>query len=414
MKTLFRRSKYLIRRFYKVAIVAVCIIAIYVGYVNTQGNTQGNISAEKLPPKLIQFGWSEPTPSFVKQNIQEMEKRPFDGMAIKLSVGQQVFLHKPYDPQKLTEDLESLKSTKFAKFTDNFVVMWATTEEGWDWFNESDWKAAEQNIRLFAKAARAGRFAGILYDPEPYGVNPWVYSKLPSAKEKSFEAYGQQVRKRGAQFMQVLQQELPGVKVLSLFQLSYLEPFLDEPNPQKQMKELATATYGLIPAFLNGMLDEAAPDTTIIDGNEHSYYYTERQEFIDAHKLIKERLLTFIDEKNREKYARQVKLGHAVYIDHLFSLGKPEETRLKVSYHLTPQERQKWLEHNTYYGLSTSDEYVWCYSEEMNWWKNNVPDRVEEAIRSARQKIDRQKPLGFNIEAMLQKARLLQKFQKTR
>jgi hypothetical protein len=50
----------------------------------------------------------------------------------------------------------------------------------------------------------------------------------------------------------------------------------------------------------------------------------------------------------------------------------------------------------------------------MNWWKNNVPDRVEEAIRSARQKIDRQKPLGFNIEAMLQKARLLQKFQKTR
>jgi hypothetical protein len=51
---------------------------IYVGCVNTQANTQ----AQKLPKKLIEFGWDVPTPSFVKQNIELMEKRPFNGIVI--------------------------------------------------------------------------------------------------------------------------------------------------------------------------------------------------------------------------------------------------------------------------------------------------------------------------------------------
>ncbi|MEG3934347.1 hypothetical protein QT990_24360 [Microcoleus sp. T3_B1] len=410
MKNLLRRAKYLIRRFYKVAIVAICIIAICVGYANTQGKTQANIPAQKVQPKLIQFGWGVPTPTFVKQNIQEMEKRPFDGMVMKLSVGKQVFLHKPYAPQKFTEDLASLQSTKFTKFTDNFVVMWATTEEGWDWFNESDWQAAEQNIRLFAKAARAGKLAGILFDPEPYGENPWIYPKQPSAKEKSFAEYSQQVRQRGSQFMQALQQELPGVKVLALFQLSYLHRLLDESDPQERRRKLSTHQYGLLAPFLNGMLDAASPNTRISDGNERSYYYTNSQSFFESYKLIKEKVLIFVDPENRSKYNLQVQVGQALYIDQLLALRKPPEELL--SYHLTPEERAKWLEHNTYYALSTTDEYVWCYSEEMNWWKNQVPDGAEEALQSARKKIDSGNPLGFNIEAMLQKARLMQKVQK--
>jgi len=37
----------------------------------------------------------------------------------------------------------------------------------------------------------------------------------------------------------------------------------------------------------------------------------------------------------------------------------------------------------------------------MNWWANKIPDGAEEAIRSAK---DRGKPLGFNIEEMIQTA----------
>jgi hypothetical protein len=390
------------RSLYKAAILAVCTTLLYVGCVGTQVNTQ----AQKLPKKLIEYGWDVPTPVFVKQNIKQMEKQPFDGIVMRLKGGKKVFLHQPYDPKQFTEDLQSLTSTNFTKFTDNFVLMWATPEEGWDWFSDSDWQASEQNIRLFARIARSAGFVGIAFDPEPYGVDPWIYAKLPGDKDKSFEKYWQQVRKRGAQFMQALQQEIPGVKVLSLFQLSKLEDFLDEPDMQERMRQLSAESNGLLPTFLNGMLDVAQANTTIVDGNEYSYYYAGKQEFFDAYKLIKERLLTFVDEKNRQKYTKQVQVGHALYIDHLFDLGKPEESR--VSHYLNSQQRQKWLEHNTYYGLSTSDEYLWCYSEEMNWWQNNVPTGVEEAIRSAQQKIKMGEPLGFNIEGMIQWAKMLQ------
>jgi hypothetical protein len=64
---------------------------------------------------------------------------------------------------------------------------------------------------------------------------------------------------------------------------------------------------------------------------------------------------------------------------------------------LTPDERLRWFEHNVYYALVTSDEYVWCYSERMHWWQDKVPDGTEAAIRSARTKIAEGQPLGFDI-----------------
>jgi hypothetical protein len=373
-----------------------------VGCVSTQANTQ----SQKMPKKLIEYGWDVPTPVFVKENIKQMEKRPFDGIVITLKGGKQVFLHQPYNPKEFNQDLQVLKSTNFTKFTDNFMLMWATPEEGWDWFSDSDWQASQQNIRLFAQAARAGRFSGVFFDPEPYGVNPWIYPNLPRAKDKSFEEYWQQVRKRGAQFMQVLQQELPGVKVLFTFQMSYLSDFMDEQDPKELMRQLSTAQYGLLAPFFNGMLDVIQPNTKLIDGNERSYYYTKPESFFESSKLIKEKLLTFVETENRSKYDRQVQVGHAVYVDQLFAMRQPIESLL--SYHLTPQERAKWLEHNIYYALSASDEYVWFYSEQMNWWKNNVPDRVEKAILSAREKINMKNPLGFSIQVMIEKAKIIQ------
>ncbi len=35
--------------------------------------------------KLIEYGWDVPTPAYVKEHIQEMEKRPFDGVIMRLA-----------------------------------------------------------------------------------------------------------------------------------------------------------------------------------------------------------------------------------------------------------------------------------------------------------------------------------------
>jgi len=93
---------------------------------------------------------------------------------------------------------------------------------------------------------------GIAFDPEPY-VNPWIYPNLPRAKEKSFKEYRQQVRKRGAQFIQALQQKLPGVKVLTLFQRaisqnSWMSLILRNGCVSFSQQSMAFA-------FLNGILD---------------------------------------------------------------------------------------------------------------------------------------------------------------
>ncbi len=68
---------------------------------------------------------------------------------------------------------------------------------------------------------------------------------------------------------------------------------------------------------------------------------------------------------------------------------------------MTPEERATWFEHNTCWALYTTDEHVWCYSERMNWWKDQTPPGLEAAIIIARQKIAEGKPLGFDIEPLV-------------
>jgi hypothetical protein len=60
-----------------------------------------------------------------------------------------------------------------------------------------------------------------------------------------------------------------------------------------------------------------------------------------------------------------------------------------------------WFEHNTYWALYTTNEYVWRYSERMNWWKDQTPPGLEAAIVSAREKIAVGKPLGFDIGPLI-------------
>jgi len=50
------------------------------------------------------------------------------------------------------------------------------------------------------------------------------------------------------------------------------------------------------------------------------------------------------------------------------------------------EERLRLVEHNVYHALRTTDEYVWFYSEHMNWWKtpSNIPAGLEDTIRRAR------------------------------
>ncbi|MGO9202991.1 MAG: hypothetical protein ACLQM8_20935 [Limisphaerales bacterium] len=350
--------------------------------------------------KLIEYGWDVPTPAQMRDGLAGMEKRPFDGIIFMLAGGHNAFVTNALEPAKFSEDERILRDLQFTRFTNNFVMIWGSPPAGFDWFDDAQWKVVAANAQLLTRVAQAGRVRGICFDPEPYDFGLWEYRKQPGAAGHSFADYRAKVRQRGADLMRAFEQPMPGALILSFFHVSLFDRFADLPESERA-RRLARESWGLMPDFFVGMLEAATPEARFIDGNENAYYYKSREAYFRAYHAIRQRALDLVPPELRDKYGRQVRAGQALYVDQNFALRQPK-TEQYLSYRMTPEERAKWFEHNTYWALYTTDEYVWCYSERMNWWKDQTPPGLEAAIVSARQKISEGKPLGFEIEPLLE------------
>ncbi len=356
--------------------------------------------------KVVEYGWDVPYPDFVEQNVQEMEKRPFEGIIFRTKGFDHVFDTSAWKKDELQPQLDTLAKIKWQKFTDNFLTLYSANNWKTDWFNDDHWSAIVENMKLFSLAVQTGRCVGVCFDPEPYGTDPWVYPG--SYKDRSFDEVADQVRKRGRQFIQALETNMPNLRVLSFFQFGLYDGVVDEPDPKIRQEKLLKTWMVLLPSFYIGILEGASPGTILIDGNESAYYYESPESFFRAYHLIRQRAQAFIPENLRAKYNAQVQAGMALYIDQTLA----KRTEQTTSHFLSPQEQLQFFEHNTYYALTTTDEYVWCYSERMNWWlppDKTQPDRVlppgvEEALVGARQKHEQGRPLGFDIKQMIENA----------
>lgn len=371
--------------------IRLTITAIVLGVV---ASVIGPLCAQDRPAKkIIEYGWDVPFPDQVRKEIGNMEKRPFDGVIFRLREWNHAFDPRPWDEAQLKPQMDDLAAIEWKTFTDNFLCLYAANNWKMDWFNEEQWKGITGNLRLSARAARIGHCVGIVFDPEPYGDNPWAYSA--DDKTHTFSEVETQVRERGFQFMSAIQTELPNARLLTFFHQSLFGSLADIPDAQERQKRLSKESWALLSAFWNGALDAAAPSVRIIDGYEMSYYFTSPDQFFQAYHTIKQRSLSFVPAELRSKHATTVQAGMALYMDQTLALRQPPKDYL--SFYLSAEDRLRWFETDVYYALKTTDEYVWCYSERLNWWQNQVPDGAEEAIRSARKKIADGQPLGFSI-----------------
>jgi hypothetical protein len=397
------------RKSIAIYLIVLTLLAIYIPTTA--------VATRVTAKKIIEYGWDAPTPDFFRQQIGQMEQRPFDGVILKLNAGKEVFKKTAYPSAAFTQDRRDLAATKSSRLTDNFVVMWSGMDAGWDWFNDADWSAAEKNIQNFARTAKAGGFRGIAFDSEPYTSNPWKYRQQPQQQSKTFARYQQQVRKRGAQFMRAIQASQPQAQVLTFGLLSWLKDVWSQPiSTANLQQQLANHDYGLWPAFINGMLDAArfsfrdAPRTgvTIIDGNEWAYYYYKADWFDAARQGIFERARVLVAPSNSSKYGKYVKLGQAVYADLILDRFpdplKDPRVGKTTQHFLSPADRLRLLEHNIYHSLRTTDRYTWFYSESADWWQNRIPPGAEAAIDRAQAKIKAGKPLGFDLAPAVDKA----------
>jgi hypothetical protein len=156
----------------------------------------------------------------------------------------------------------------------------------------------------------------------------------------------------------------------------------------------------LLGSFIDGMLDVINPKSQLIDGNEGSYYYTAAQGFSDF-RAYKESAREYVSPENRSKYDNKVKIAYAVFADGLLNLWK--SPRFFGYYLKNDLERQQFLEHNTYHALQNSDQYVWVYNENMDWWGSKgsgvqLPTGLEDTLKRVSQKVNQNQALGFNMD----------------
>jgi hypothetical protein len=381
---------------------------------NEAATTPTKLAAAAASPgkKLIEAGCLScgdytHTPGLLRQQISTLEASPFSGVMVRASVSMTVVKKTAYPDSVFIQDRADLEAVASSKLTDNFLwVGMSPQETGFDWFDDAHWAATEQNVRNFARLAKAGGFKGIALDSENYNkeFELWGYPWQVRKDQKTYREYQVQVRKRGAQLVKAIQEEYPGAQIFSLGLASWLTlpiPRLDDPDQEAYMATDASALWFY---FVHGMLDALPSNVALHDGDEYAYYFRRAGAFDDSRNFIRTtgRDAVILDPVNVATYDKQVKIGQAVYVDGLLNLGNWDKT---IGYYLgSDDERRRMLEHNIYHALRTSDEYVWIYSEQMNYWTDFKPAALDEALQSAKGKFERGEALGFTVDAAVDAA----------
>jgi hypothetical protein len=334
--------------------------------------------------KLIEFGWDEPDPAFMRQHIAEMERTPFNGCVFHLSCKKadgsqgnftwECWGERAFDWKELEPVVRDLKALRSRRFNHNYL-RFNTTPAKLDWFD--DHSAVLVNARLAARAAREGGCPGILFDIEQYEGQLFNYRKQRDAASKSWEVYAAQARQRGREVMAAFQQGFPRVIVFLTF--GYSLPWSQSGGGKRS---LADCSYGLLAPFLDGMVEAAKGQARFVDGYESSYGYRDTNRFAKARQAVREDLLPIV--ANREKYGRVFSLSFGIWMDKDWRTTGWHESDFSKNFY-SPEA----FEASVRKALEVADDYVWIYSETPRWWSAEgkpvkLPPAYDQALRRAR------------------------------
>jgi len=348
--------------------------------------------------KLVYFGWDSKMPQATSDMIDDIQHLPFDGLTIVLNASHTFYYtNDPCGagvvmPDSIPGNSDILANMEWGRFTNNFMKMNAGLLI--DWFDDAIWHEVLTNVRGIAKIAAAGGCVGVLFDPEfVYWYTPgsmWQYKPDPGHPEygpgqkwqdsKTFEEYEAKVRQRGAQFIDTIERYMPNPVFMTLFWGSLLRE-----------RDFRTETdyYGLLNAFMLGILEGADPHTRIVDGDERAYYYASSQAYLDGYNIVKgddtpadnnnlDNTLDMVPPDLHSKYQDQVEYGSAIF-----------SNVTSTAY---------WMEFRTFWALDTSDQYVWFYAEDPIRYMDGggIDPTMPPAIERAKAKVDAGKRLGFD------------------
>ncbi|HPD47652.1 MAG TPA: hypothetical protein P5279_13450 [Anaerohalosphaeraceae bacterium] len=319
--------------------------------------------------KLIQVGWDIVDTAFLREHFAEMEAAgPFDGVLIYVK-GKRID-GKPantssgwdgarWDRASFKEAIDDLRACRFTQFTDNFI-RFNCTPGTLDWGDDAGWQALAEKAGILAWVCKAGGLKGICLDPESYGEKQFQYR---AASGRSFGQTTALARRRGAEVMRAIAAEHPSMTLMSFWLASMC---MNAGRAAEPDDVLIAETYGLWPAFLNGMLDSVPASMVLVDGNENGYYIEGAAYYTVANKMrnLTGPAFALIAPPNRAKYRAQMQVGFGFYLDMYIN---PEGNQ----YYRGPKEggtRLDRLRDNLAAAVDASDQYVWVYGEQCRWW----------------------------------------------
>ena len=299
-------------------------------------------------------------------------------------------------------DLETIKS-KWTTLTDNFVLVWAHSRNvNPDFFNDNLWAQIIKNTEILGKAVKTAGCKGIMFDAEFYSAgetySPWWYSKSntkgsPPYTDKTFEIVKAKARQRGKEYVKALQVHMPSITILTTFLYGYCWDYCYG-DIQKQ----PDSEYALLPAFADGMLEALNAESLLIDGNETSYYINSSREHVEnsdaSYNHVRlEATPKVCDPALLSKWHKQGQIAMAPYLELCYNRYNPQSWS-------TPEYQSKWMMHNVYNGLLTTDQYVWLYIENTNFWTGKgAPAGVDmnADVNTAVSKFRNNEALGFDM-----------------
>lgn len=320
--------------------------------------------------KFIHLGWDIPNTEYLRLHWQDMEESsPFDGVMFYLigkSDGknrvntESVWNTNKWEARWFSDAIWDLKQCRFKKFTDNFIRFNATPGDI-DWEDDNGWQNLFEKARICSQIAKECGVKGLAIDFESYGKPQFKYNL---SSKLSFEQTKAIARKRGQGFVQAIATEQPDAILLALWLNSINLKAANSDNPDSV---LITGEYGLLPSFIDGMLDSIPASMTLVDGCEYGYYMDSSEEFLQAANNIRSLTgpaMRLVSLENRKKYLAQTQVGFGIYLD--MYLNEPGNR-----YYLPPLDgsRLKRLYRNLNAAANAADKYVWIYGEQCRWWQ---------------------------------------------
>lgn len=333
-----------------------------------------------IPPgkKLIEWGWDEPGPAFMRANADKMDRLGFDGVVFHADATRdgkpmnftwECWSVRRFEYGDLAQSLADLKACKFKRLTDNFLRFNVCPGDV-DWFDDAGFAAVLNNATVAAKLAKEGGCMGWMFDVEMYGKPLFTYQAQAHKDTKTFAEYEAKARERGRQFMQAVNSEYPDITMLMTYAYSITGVGTDR----------SKAPYGLLKGFLDGMFEAAAPRTTIVDAWEGAYSFRKRAQFETAYNMIHSKLAS--ECATPDKYRQHIQTGFGIWMDMDFRrYGWHTAVEDFDANYFLPKE----FEYSIFSGLSVTDRYVWIYTEKPLWWTHTrVPVAYRQALRDAR------------------------------